>query len=251
MAFTKKFTNIKRTIEAAYRDSGLKQIDYESAIEWTAELLGLLGVPATNIEKVTNGKFGHPDFIRVENYRFRLPDDIVSLTSMRRVDFDDNGNITTSAEMVEVEDLIQTDIVGQDPQFFKYKNNGKYIFTEFSDGWVEVTYDGVPIDEEGLPLVPDDPKMLEALKYHIIFHNDWINWRRNPASPGLRALINDSEQRRDFYVGAARNKARIPTVDQMEALKNQWLRVIPRTDEHYNSFNTLANKERIYTYRNK
>lgn len=285
MAYNDKYVSVEQVIEKAFRDSGLTDIDWESAIEWTAELLGLLGLPCTKIDKVTNGQGGWPDPIIVEGYRFRLPEDMVSLTSVRRAYLDTEGNIVGYDPMMESMDVFQTEVPmntggatsfdpifntvvpGEDDQgdfelkevtvhgstpkpdnhdYFRYKLDVDTAFTDFEDGYVEVAYKGLPIDDRGLPLVPDDPKFLNALKYHIIFKCDWKNWRKNPASPGLRAVVNDSEQRRDFYVGAAITKARIPSLDKMEALKRQWLRTIPKINEHGNGFNTLSRQEHRY-----
>ena len=285
MAYNSKYTSIKTIVEKAFRDAGMDNIDWESAVEWSVELLGLMGVNALYMDKYTSGRNGFPEPIMVEDFRFKLPDDLVSLKSMRRVYTDPNGQITGYDEMIESSNVFQANepapeetgsgyfpptfshptleddngdyiIVDQNvvidnnyestSTIYSYKVDGMYVFTDFKDGFVEVAYTGIPIDDEGYPLIPGDPKLLEALKYHLIFKIDWKRWRANPESPGMRALVNDSEQRRDFYVGAARNKAHIPTIDKMEAIKNQWLRTIPRINEHANGFDTLDVQEQRY-----
>ncbi len=285
MAYNNKYVSVESIIDKVYRDSGIKNIDWDSAIEWTAELLGIVGIPCINVDKVTNGKFGWPTPVRVEEYRFRLPEDMVTLTGIRRAYLDNNGEVVGYSPMIESYDIYHDENLADinkgptsfDPIFtapvvggdqdnlemniitvegettvpngyveFKYKLDANIGFTDFKDGYVEIAYTGIPIDERGLPVVPDDPKFLEALKYHLIFKIDWREWRKNPASPGLRALVNDSEQRRDFYVGAAITKAKMPSLDKMEAIKNQWLRTIPKINEHANSFKTLGRAEQRY-----
>lgn len=282
MAYNGKTVKIDGIVEKAFRDSGLHEVDWESAIEWTVDLLGLLGVSATKTSIVTNGEGDNPDPILVEENRGRLPDNLESLTSVRRVELNDDGTVSKYIPMIEATDVYHTSdadmnvsyptefgsefrltSINEDGEaeddtievnqekrasrtFYTYKLDGQFIFSDFEMGYIEVAYEGFPLDDRGLPLVPDDPKFLQALKYHIIFRCDWINWRANPASPGLKAVVNDSEQRRDFYVAAARNKAHIPNLDEMEAIKNQWIRSIPKINEHANGFKTLGTQEQRY-----
>ena len=51
MAYDGRFTSIKPVIESVYRDSGAEEINFEVAIEDAAELVGLMGIPYTYIDK--------------------------------------------------------------------------------------------------------------------------------------------------------------------------------------------------------
>lgn len=274
MAYSGKLASVRSVIESAYRDSGLDDIDYSSAIELTAELMGLLGVPEVYVTKYANNIDG--PVITVENFRAKLPDDMVELTDMRRAILDDNGKIISYVEMTEASDLYhgnQNDMDNLYPNTYQsetsypintlneydelettegkivgpevnghhlpstYKVDANFIFTNFKDGYIEMVYKGYPLDEDGFPMIPDDEKFKAALKYEIIFKLDWKKWRQNP-SPQNKSIANDSERRRDFYVAAARTKARIPNIGQMESLKNQWLRTIPKMNQHADGFKT-------------
>lgn len=369
MAYDGRFTSIKPVIESVYRDSGIEELNFETAIEDAAELVGLLGIPYTYIDKQTNGIANvGADIITVEDYRAFLPTDMAYLINMRKVMLDGNHAISYSEEMMEssslthydrlenlpdpdyvypvanspindyagnsfkttlagttfliyepvkfsgtvfggvnttdtyyiktiistteftvstvqngstlvltaatgtmtvtnqttsqaltvTETTIQDDftimtssgvvngerIIGNRLSPYTYKINNGVIFTSFENGYINMQYKAYPIDSEGFLMIPDDEKFRVALKYHIMYKLDFRRWRSNPASSGLKALLNDSEQRRDFYVGAARNKAHIPSIDGMEKLKNQWLRSIPKINEHSNGFASLGKAER-------
>ena len=64
---------------------------------------------------------------------------------------------------------------------------------------------------------------------------DLIKYRKN-ASPQNAAILNRSERERDWYVGAAITKGRIPSTDEMESIKKAWLRSIPKINEHGTNF---------------
>jgi hypothetical protein len=49
-----------------------------------------------------------------------------------------------------------------------YKIIGNYIQTSFKEGTVTIYYDTVPLDKDGLPMVIDNPKMIQALRWKII-----------------------------------------------------------------------------------
>ena len=135
----------------------------------------------------------------------------------------------------------------EDPiESYTYKVQGGVIFTNFQEGYVEVSYKGYPIDSDGYPLIPEDPKFVKALEYYIISMIDWKRWRANPQNPGLKAIANDSEQRYLWAAGAARNKAHIPTYDRMESLKRMWLRSIDRVNEHATGWRTTTEGEQRY-----
>ena len=280
MAYNNKFISIKAIIESAYRDSGAEEIPFETAIEDAAELVGLIGIPYTYIEKTTDGSIA--PLIKVEDYRTFLPEDLVSLVSMRKAILDANGNISNSYPMVESADVYQYSRMGTDfpsnyitpgspmpimelnqdgslkvedgivvgetirpvsTTAYNYKINNNVLYTDFELGYIVMTYNAFPIDEEGFLMIPDDEKFRNALKYHLIMKHDYRRWRAFPEKPGLKALLNDSEQKRDFYVGAARNKAHIPSIDKMESIKNMMLRSIPKINEHQTGFRTLNKQE--------
>lgn len=280
MAYNNKFISIKAIIESAYRDSGAEEIPFETAIEDSAELVGLIGIPYTYIEKTTDGAIA--PLIKVEDYRTFLPEDLVSLVSMRKAILDANGNISNSYPMVESADVYQYSRMGTDfpsnyitpasptpimeinqdgsltvedgvvvgetvrpvsTTAYNYKINNNVVYTDFETGYIVMTYNAFPTDEEGFLMIPDDEKFRTALKYHLIMKHDYRKWRAFPEKPGLKALLNDSEQKRDFYVGAARNKAHIPSIDKLESIKNMLLRSIPKINEHQTGFRTLNKQE--------
>lgn len=288
MSFSGKYTSLISVIEKAFRDSGADNIDFENAIEWSVELMGLIGVPSIYVEKTTSGIDGMPSALLVENYRAKMPDDCERVISVRKAIVDTAGNVVGSSPMTEssnifhptnqtnslgntttewnplvnidtfdpateefVHTIEQYEIDGADNRLdatYSYKLDQGYIFTNFKDGYILMAYLGLPIDADGFPMIPDDEKFKEALKWHIISKIDLRNWRIN-ASPQNAAIRNDSEQRRDFYVAAARNKAHIPSIDKMEAIKNMWLRTIPKINEHKNGFATLNVSEQRYNQR--
>lgn len=287
MAYNKQFVPLSRVIENAYRRSGEDFIDWESAIEWTAALIRVLGIPASYIQKSTNNQDNNPPFIEVNGYRGILPTDVVVRGNCRRVALNDDGVATRFAAMVESTNIffgtdstaershpvffdpyfetVQVDDDGnsesltltQEPYYFgttesfDYKVEGNIIFTQFETGYIEMEYKGFMTDSGGLPMIPDDEKYIRAIMWEIISNNDFVKWRKNPNNTGLKSVYNESNRERDWAVAAAITKARIPTLDEMEAMKNSWLRSIPKTNEHSTNFKTQNKPEIRYNQNNR
>lgn len=281
MAYNTKFKSIKSVIEDAYRDSNSDTIDYEAAVADAVEMIGLIGIPYAYIEKHTNG-IDSP-VIEVSNYRAVLPYDLKSLKSMRKVTLDEDNQVIRSEQMIETPDIYhqtprlnssginyveptasgviasldeddnltteQGEIVGVKAVSYigvpyKYKVDNNIVFTNFKDGYIDIAYLGYPTDEFGMIMIPDDEKFSHAVKCYIIYKLDYRKWRVFPEKPGLKALLNVSEQNYYAAVSAARNKGHIPTVDQMESLKNQWLRSNYDINAHANGFRTMHDIQR-------
>jgi len=50
---------------------------------------------------------------------------------------------------------------------YSFKTHGRVIFTSFKDGNIKISYKSIPVDEEGLPLLLDNEKYLNALELFI------------------------------------------------------------------------------------
>jgi hypothetical protein len=117
----------------------------------------------------------------------------------------------------------------------KYKLNGNFIYTNFKDGFVEMSYKAYPIDNDGMPMVPDNIKFIKAVEWYLISRMDYKRWRTT------RALVDQkiwetSSTEASWYVGAARSTAHMPSIDQMESIKRMILRSIPKINEHSTGF---------------
>ena len=55
--------------------------------------------------------------------------------------------------------------------------NGRFIETSFDKGTVILVYKGMPCDNEGFPLVPDNPDLLQALEYYVIMRLALIGYK--------------------------------------------------------------------------
>ena len=124
------------------------------------------------------------------------------------------------------------------PITFDINNNN--ITLSVKEGKVCIAYLAIPTDINGLPLIPEDTSYQLAVKKYLTMKIDYIAWRRNELQP---AIFQHSEQEWAWYVGQAGNKAKMPSIDQLEAIKNQTMRLLPQVNHHETFFKSLGSPE--------
>jgi hypothetical protein len=124
----------------------------------------------------------------------------------------------------------------------KYKLSGDYMYTNFKNGFVEMAYKAYPIDELGMPMVPDNIKFIKAVEWYLISRMDYKRWRSTRALTDQKVWETSSGEA-SWYIGSARSAARQPSLDMMEGIKRMLLRSIPKINQHSNSFKTSTNQE--------
>ena len=266
------YLSVSNIIDKVYRDSGIDNVDWQEAVEWIGDCISLLAVPSQYIEKTS-------DPLEVSEYRVRIPDGLIDIIACRRVTIQgDNigviGNMEQSSDIyfrakntssvtslsvatpsfpsVEIDEngdstniIVEVPRTNYDSDSYYYKVDGGYIYTDFETGYIQLIYNTFPIDDMGLPMIPDNEKYRKAISLYILEKLDYRKFRANPISSN-QAILKDTQQELAFYMGAARNKARMPNLDKMESIKNWWIRSIPKVSKFSDGFRTLNKGEERY-----
>lgn len=128
---------------------------------------------------------------------------------------------------------------------YTYVINGSYIKLNVKEGYLMVAYTAYPIDENGYPLIPDDPSFFEALYWYVVtkyWYPDWVQGRIRDR------VYYDAKNSWNFYRKQAYAHAMMPSVDQHESLKNQTLKLYPEIDSFQNFFATLGEQQILYSH---
>jgi hypothetical protein len=118
-----------------------------------------------------------------------------------------------------------------------------YIKTALKTGYIMLSYQAVPVDNEGYPMIPDDESFEEAIYWYINMKLTYPDWKMGRIRD---AVYYDARNSWNFYRKQAYAHAMMPNVDQLESIKNAWLRLVPEINEHSNGFSTLADAQIIY-----
>lgn len=114
-----------------------------------------------------------------------------------------------------------------------YKIENHRIFTSEETGYVEMSYRALAIDEDGLPLIPDNSKFTRALEwyiklqyYTILFESGQIDYR----------VLQNTQQEYSWAVGAYESECHMLTIDEMQSITNSLNTLVMRVTDHDKSF---------------
>lgn len=209
----------------------LNDLNLETAIQYTLDFIGIMGLPNVYVDKI--------ETIDIKEYRGELPCDLISINQVRL-----HKNGMALRAMTDNFNAYPThNHEGGDwgergePSF---KTQGRVIFTSIRHEKVDISYKAIMLDDEGLPLIPDNSTFLKALELYI--KKEWftILFDMGKISP---AVLNNTQQSYAFVAGQCNNEFLIPSVNEMEAITNSLNQLIPRTNEFRNGFKNLGDKE--------
>ena len=126
---------------------------------------------------------------------------------------------------------------------YQYTTKPGYILTNVPDGYLKLSYYAIPRDADYYPLIPETQSYFEALYWYIVMklkYPEYLGGRLN------REIYYDIKRSWNYYCKQAYGDAMMPNTDDMESIKNNWLRIVPVQDEHDSFYSTIGEKQRIY-----
>lgn len=92
-------------------------------------------------------------------------------------------------------------------------DNG-YVYTKFKEDGVFLQYYGLPIDEDGLPMIPDNEHVEKAVEYYI-YSQLFEEFYWNSTVPGVANFLQDARIQYDFHWKQAKYWANLPSFQKM------------------------------------
>lgn len=225
-----KLISTNRVIERLLNEFPFEnEFDKSIVNEWIASTLALIGASTPFKKVITDGTNGNPKPLTVTNYRATIPTDCFKIIAIR--DFDDKTAFIESSDIFHsntAQELSQDD--------FTYKIEGNYIKTGVTDINLEVAYLAWYTDDDGMLMILDYEPLIIALEYAIAERIANKLWLSDKMTRDKYDYIN---QKMLFYRKAAKG-IDYPSIDQLEAIKNQIISLIPILHEHSKSFYNLG-----------
>jgi hypothetical protein len=214
-----KLESVHVVISKVVRDLGLgdKEINWQDMIEWLAE--GLKDIGAYQ-------QFTHKqEVLEVEDFKAELPCDFHAMVRIMDCDLINNRYLIGDSSTT----INSTTSYGSND----YKINHNIITVGFQTGTVTIQYLAFPIDENNLPLVPDNDEFRRALFWKIAYQLGIQGYTfKNP-------MLNNLQ-----YTGmkwgnaklSARAEGNMPDPMMYERLKNGYMRLVTTTNDFENKF---------------
>lgn len=232
MSLTGKYISSRRAIDRVYQDAGL-EVNLIEAVEWIGDVLDLIGAPVLYKTVVTNNLededgITHPP-IDVIAYRAEIPVDLHKIIGA--IDYDTKRALYETTD-IAYKSYASTDFPNMIPEG-SYTTNNSHIFTSYETGRIELIYSAYKLDSDGLPMIPEDTKVVRAVTSYITERLDYRSFRVGRTTA---QIYEQSKKDRYFDIGSATMKVDIPSIDGMESWKRMSINLMPRLKLHSTGF---------------
>lgn len=208
----------------------LEDVTQERVIKYAAKFMQIVGVP-----KMFDNKTA---ILEVTKYKAQLPCDFYNILGVRMVKTHRTFRSTT--DIYHMSEDKRENCVEEHWDELTYKIQGNYIFTSIEEGEIEISYLAIPVDDEGIPMILDDEKYINALELYIKKRIFTVLFDQQKIS---QQVLQNTQQEYAFAVGQARNGLIMPTLDEMQSITNMWNTLIWRTTDHKDGFIHSGNRE--------
>ncbi len=233
------YSSINKLFDKLYRDLGtnyeLNEID---VVSWCSEALSMIGA---------YGQYNEiSECLTLTNGKAKLPCGFYKLVDIHYKGIPVYWATNTNANNYQCHNCRIPTCHNQRCDLTFYINDS-YLISNINDENDEqanicIVYLGIPVDDNGYPMIPDDIYYEQACRSYVISMLDWQDWRKAKISDKVKA---DSEANWLYYVNSARGAANMPNVQQMEGLKNVMRRLLPVSNDYSRGFKNFNKGESL------
>ena len=221
---------IKEILSRLMRNPLLQDITLEQAVQYTIDFIGIFGMPKLYQDK--------EEVLHIENFRAKLPCNCIQINQIKECKTGVCLRSMTDNFMPREHYDRSADY--KIPQELSFKTQGQVLYVSFKTGDVSISYKSIPVDEDGLPLLIDNPVFLKALKSYIKREVFTILFDMGKISP---AVLQNTQQQYAWLAGQLQSEFTIPSQSEMESISRMWNTLIQRTNEFNTGFKSLGDRE--------
>ena len=235
------FVSINTVLAKLYRDLGINsELNEGDVYEWVAEALALIGA---------YGQYNEISHcLTLKDGKAKLPCGFYKLVDISYKNGPVYWATNTNANNYQCDNCNIPTCQNGKCEYTFYLNDS-YLISNINNKKVEgdeeqicIVYLGIPVDENDLPMIPDDVYYMKAVAAYVTSMLDYQDWRKGKIADKVKA---QSEADWLFYVKAAKGAANMPNVQQIENLKNVMRRLMPITNDYKRGFKNFNKGEQI------
>lgn len=234
-------TNIRRILDRVMRHPMMRDIPFETAVEYAVDFISLMGTPALYDEKTA--------MIAINDWRGPLPCDFEQMIQVRVAPKQSCGcwraykfpigplTYRYSGYSFHMSDVKPNNFAAGE---LTYKVQGMVIFTSTKDIDVEIAYRAFATDDEGYPLLPDNASFLRGLEAYVKLQWFTVLFDMGKVS---QQVFQNAQQEYAWAAGDAQSEFSRLDLDKAETLFNSFKTILPRNNEHWRAFFTNGSEE--------
>ena len=235
MALNGNYVTVDFILDKLETDFGFDDIEYNEVVEDIWDILGYVADPSTFEQKF--------DEIFVADYRGQVPADFYSIVGGAIMEKDSNTPLVESTDLMDRFSDNTTVLADTDALEYTYRIIQGYFYTGLEDTTLMISYKAFPTSSD-LPLVPDNAKAIRAVVNYI---GERIAFRLMLKDKLSERKYDIIKQESLFSTAAYKTTSKIPSIDQMERLKNMHTNILRNPNMHDNNFKHLGARSKVYT----
>lgn len=226
------YINIREALSRVLRHPLLQDVTLEQAVQYTIDFIGIFGMPKLYQDK--------EEVLHIEDFRAKLPCDLISINQIKECKT--GICLRSMTDNFMPREHYDRSAGYKIPQELSFKTQGQVLYVSFKTGDVSVSYKAIPIDEDGFPLLIDNPVFMRTLELYIKMEEFTTLFDMGKISS---AVLQNTQQQYAWSAGQLQSEFTIPSQSEMESISRMWNTLIQRTSEFDNGFSSLGNKEYI------
>jgi len=264
-----RYISINRVLDSLHDHPMLSDLTLEQAVRYALRFISINGLPRMFEDRTA--------VVDIHDFRGLLPCDLISivqvmdcatgmcLRSMTNNFYPDRGKFKRKDERRRVDKSgevhhhphhgMELGIPGVSvfPHVVEqsFKTQGRIIYTSFPKGKVDIAYKGIPVDDDGFPMLIDNENYLAALEAYIKKQVFTVKFEQGKISAGI---LENAKQDYAWLAGQLQSEFTIPSVSEMQSITNMFNMLVIRKNEFYNKFATLGgegfNKVKYFNMKN-
>lgn len=228
-----RYLSIKEALSRVLRHPLLQDCTLEEAIQYVLDFIGIFGLPSMYQDKEA--------IVKIENFRGELPCDLIRIIQV--MDTCSGVCLRSMTDSFMPQGKYQgRHTMGRVnyEEEMTFKTQNRIIFTNFKEGEVKISYKAIPVDEEGYPMIIDNPAYLTALELYIKKEKFTILYDTGKIQAGV---LQNAQQQYGWAAGRLQSEFTIPSESEMESICRSWTTLIQRVRDFDNGFRYLGDRE--------
>ena len=234
-----RYVKLVELLDRLKSNNIMADLNYEAVVIYVTDFFQILNSPKLLRDYKTDLD------IEIKDYMGKLPCNFVKEVQLRmRHHNNDKAFIPMRRSTDTFHPTVKQYCYQEGPSDLTYTINNGMIYTSFRNGYVEMAYRGIVVDEDGMPMVPENFAIMRALIDYIKvqYYTILVENMRMPYQ-----VLQMVEQRYAWSIGRASTQLHQMSLDEAENFTNIVNRLIPDLKQHDKYYASLGSKEYLRT----